>query len=201
LKPGGIQIVDVATRQVVRQIPRQGIAQQLVWSPDGQWFAGTANGLGPYWNIGRLDAQGGELKAVSETERYNCTPDWAPDARHIVYARGIIPEAGGRAELWLATLDGAARQTLYAEEGRHIYGGCLSPDGRYALFTRSEEDLGKVDNSRTTMAIIRRADAPMIGDASAGLRRRFPKATTGPRLDLGAGWEPHWTAGETSVLK
>jgi Tol biopolymer transport system component len=201
LKPGGIQIVDVATRQVVRQIPRQGIVQQLVWSPDGQAFVGTANGLGPFWNIGRLDAKSGEIRPVSETERYNCTPDWAPDSRHIVYARGIVPEVRGRAELWVASLDGTERQTLYAEEGRHIYGGCISPDGRYALFTRSVEDLGKVDNSRTTMAIIRRADTPMIGDESAGLRQRFPNATSGPRLDLGAGWEPHWTMGEMPVSK
>src|SRR5437867_9823404 len=54
LKPKGIQIIDVASRQVVRTLARQGIVQQLVWSPDGRAFVGTANGLGPYWNIGRL---------------------------------------------------------------------------------------------------------------------------------------------------
>ena len=95
--------------------------------------------------------------------------------------------------MWEASLEDAPRQTLYAEEGRHIYGACVSPDTRYLLFTRSVEDLGKVDNSRTTMAIIRRSDTPMIGDDSAGLRQRFPTASTGPRLDLGWGWEPHWT--------
>jgi len=189
----GIQVVDVATRKLVRQLPRQGIVSQLVWSPDGQWFVGTANGLGPFWNIGRLNPQTGELKAVSETERYNCTPDWLPDAQHVVYARGIIPEQGGRAELWITTADGKERQTLYAEAGRHIYGACASPDAKYVLFTRSVEDLGKVDNSRTTMAIIRWSDTPMIGDSSEALRQRLPDAKTGPRLDLGQGWEPHWT--------
>ena len=59
---------------------------------------------------------------------------------------------------------------LYAEAGRHIYGGAASPDGRYLLFTRSVEDLGKVDHAKTTMAIIRYADTPMLGDDDAAFR-------------------------------
>src|SRR5207248_3998718 len=65
LKPKGIQIIDVASRQVVRTLARQGIVQQLVWSPDGKAFIGTANGLGPYWNIGRLVDGADKINAVS----------------------------------------------------------------------------------------------------------------------------------------
>jgi Tol biopolymer transport system component len=198
LSPQGIQVVDVQTRQIVRQWPRKGLVQQLVWSPDGKWFAGTANGLGPFWNIGRLAPETGVLEAVSETERYNCTPDWLPDSQRILYSRGIIPPASGRAELWVAGGPEHERRPLYVEEGRHIYGGCASPDSRYLLFTRSEEDLGKVDNSRTTMALIRWQDTPMIGDSSRALRQRLPQAKSGPRLDLGPGWEPHWTYAEVT---
>jgi Tol biopolymer transport system component len=157
---------------------------------------GTANGLGPFWNIGCLDAASCELKAISETERYNCTPDWCADSERVVYARGIIPNAPGRAELWVADADGTTRHALDVEEGRHIDGACASPDGKYALFTRSVEDLGKVDQTGTTMAIIRWADTPMIGDKSEALQTRFPNAHHGPRLDLGQGWEPHWTYAE-----
>lgn len=108
-----------------------------------------------------------------------------PDARRVVYARGIIPNIGGRAELWSATPDGKERRKLYAEADRHIYGACASPDGRYVLFTRSEEDLGRVDQRKTTMSIIRLADAPLTGTA-----------TMTNRLDLGPGWEPHWMRSE-----
>jgi hypothetical protein len=59
--------------------------------------------------------------------------------------------------------------------------------------------LGKVDNSRTTIAVMRWSDAPMIGGNDEALRNRFPGAKTGPRLDLGPGWEPHWTM--TEVLQ
>jgi Tol biopolymer transport system component len=193
LAPTGVQIIDAASRQISRQLSRRGLVSQLVWSPDGQWLVGTANGLGPFWSIARLRLETDELNAVSEIDRYNCTPDWMPDSRSIIYARGIVPESGGRAELWMATGDGKEKRMLYAEAERHIYGACSAPDAGYFLFTRSVEDLGKVDQSQTTMAIIRRADTPMVGDPSEALRKRYPNAHSGPRLDLGPGWEPHWT--------
>jgi Tol biopolymer transport system component len=192
LAPQGIQIIDVATRRVVRRLPRKGLVSQLVWSPDGRQFIGTANGLGPFWTIGCLDAGTGTIRAISETGRYNCTPDWVAYSRRVVYARGIIPEKPGRAELWVATLDGQPPQPLYAEESHHIYGACASPDFKYLLFTRSVADLTKVEQEDTQMAIIRWADTPMRGDDGESLRQRFPGAKTGPRLDLGPGWETTW---------
>jgi Tol biopolymer transport system component len=183
LTPKSIRIVDVKTRGIFRELPRRGIVSQLAWSPDGRRLAGTANGLGPFWNIGCLDLATGEIRAVSETERYNCTPDWTPDGRGIVYARGIVPEQPGHAELWVAGTDDGGRRRLYAESGRHLYGACASPDGHYLLFTRSREDLGQVPEIE--MAVIR---WPETFGADA--------VTAAVRLDLGPGWEPHWTAEE-----
>lgn len=180
LTPRGIQIVTLAARTPVRQLPRRGMVSQLVWSPDGQWFTGTANGLGPFWNIGLLDAGSGAIRPLSETDRYNCTSDWRPNSRQVIYARGIIPQKPGRAELWVASIDGSERRVIHAESGRHIYGACASPDGRYVLFTRSVEDLGKV--AGTEMAIVR-WPAPGTTPSAAPVR-----------LDLGSGWEPHWSA-------
>ena len=179
LGPTSIRIVDLASRKVVREIPQRGIVQQLVWSPDGKRLVGTANGLGQFWNIGVLEVSTGELRAVSETDRYNCTGDWR-GAEWVVYARGIVPETGGFAELWEARADGKERRRIYAEAGRHIYGACASPDGKYLLFTRSVEDLGKVTS--TEMAIIRHSAL------AAGTEAARPA-----RVDLGPGWEPDWT--------
>src|SRR5262245_57343119 len=107
-----------------------------------------------------------------------------------------IPCTLDYAQLWMANGDGTGRSLIYAETGRHIYGGMVSPDGRYVLFTKSQQDLGQVDNSLTTMALMRLKDAPAIGGTSPGLRKLQPDAKDGPVLDLSYGWEPHWTYAE-----
>jgi Tol biopolymer transport system component len=197
----GIVMVDVGTLTITRTLPRHGIVQQLGWSDDGRYLVGTANGLGQYWNIGVLDIAAGKFNAVSETERYNCTPDWVRGSCRIVYARGIVPNDNGRAELWLATSDGKDKHMLYAESDRHIYGGATSPDGKYLLFTRSEEDLGKVDHTKTTIAIIRTTDSPMLANPDSAASKRHPDAKPALRFDLGPGWEPCWTTTKCASVK
>jgi len=64
------------------------------------------------------------------------------------------------------------------------------------VFTRSVEDLGAVGKSQTTMAVLLWADTPMLGDENPALRRRYPNAKPARWLDLGPGWEPHWTYSE-----
>jgi len=191
----GIQIVDVATRTVVRKLDRKGVVEQLFWSPDGKAFTGTANGLGEHWAIGKIDAVTGDIARVSDGDCFNCTSDWFPDSRHIVYSKGH-PKTEGFAQLWKADVEGTTRSMLYGELGRHIYGGCISPDGQYALFTRSQEDLGVVENSKTTIGLLRLKDTPIIGGKSEVLWSQYPKAKAGPVLDLSSGWEPHWTLSE-----
>lgn len=63
------------------------------------------------------------------------------------------------------------------------------------------KDLGAVGKSQTTMAVVRWADTPMLGDESEALRKQFPNAKPGPRLDLGPGWEPHWTYSEAPTTR
>ncbi|HQI27470.1 MAG TPA: hypothetical protein PLT20_05235, partial [Sedimentisphaerales bacterium] len=78
------------------------------------------------------------------------------------------------------------------EDQQHLYGGCVSPDGNYVLFTKSEVDLGKVDNSRTRMTIIRLKDTPMVASREPSLQKELNGARSGPALDLSWGWEPDW---------
>jgi WD40 repeat protein len=192
LYKNGIQIVDVSTKKIVRALDRKGIFEQLFSSPDGKWLCGTANGLGEHWTIARMDSTSGELNPVSDGSCYNCTPDWFPDSTRIIFSKGI-PCTLDYAQLWMANGNGSGRRLIYAESGRHIYGGMVSPDARYVLFTKSQKDLGKVDNSLTTMALMRLKDAPMIGGGSPELRKLHPGTKEGPVLDLSFGWEPHWT--------
>ena len=51
----GITIVDVASRQVVRKLPRLGFFQQMTWSPDGRWLSGVSNSFGASWSVALIE--------------------------------------------------------------------------------------------------------------------------------------------------
>ena len=52
----GIQIVDVASRKTMCQLPRKGIVEQLVVVADASGSLDRQTGWDRYWNIARLDA-------------------------------------------------------------------------------------------------------------------------------------------------
>ena len=64
--------------------------------------------------------------------------------------------------------EGKEHSLLYGEDGRHIYGGAVSPDGRYLLFTRSLTD-GNEDTA--VLSLMRFSDAPIIAAESKALRK------------------------------
>ena len=202
----GVEFRDLESKRVLRTLDRKGIFQQLFWSPDGHWLTATANAYGESWTIVRMNAATGDTNAASKFQ--NCTPDWFPDSQRVIYSSrptqqgddgGLLAKAAGRkpgygwTQLWMADADGKQNSMLYGEAGRHIYGGAVSPDGKYVVFTRSLTD-GNEDTAE--IGLIRLSDAPVVAGDSRALRQRHPKAKDGPVLALGPGWEPHWTRTE-----
>lgn len=210
LTKAGIEIWDLASRKIVRKMDRKGIYQQLFWSPDGRWLTGPANTYGESWTVVRMNVATGEVNPVSKYQ--NCTADWFPDSKRLIYSSrpanqgddGGLSQASGQkpqygwTQLWMANGDGTARQLIYGEDGRHIYGGDISPDSKYVLFTTSSKDGGMVD---AFMHVMRLRDAPSIAGKSPALRRLHPHTKDGPVLPLTLGWEPHWTYGHIKGLK
>lgn len=203
----GIEIWDLATKTIVRKMDRKGIYQQFFWSPDGQWFTGPANSYGENWTVVRLNASTGEINPVSKFQ--NCTPDWFPDSKRLIYSSrpakqeevdgGKLAQAVGQkvgygwTQLWMADGDGSNRSLVYGEDGRHIYGGAILPDGKYVLFTRGLVDGIGRDQNGGILGLMRLRDAPTIGGQSPALRKLYPNTKDGPMLILPEGWEPHWT--------
>ena len=199
----GILIVDVATRQVVRKLPRLGFFQQMTWSPDGRWLSGVSNSFGASWGVAVILMATGEEHAVSGADC--CTPDWFPDSSRLVYSNrpsGRSENQGtGWTQLWMADTDGRNPRLVYGEDGRHIYGGQFSPDGKYVVFTENMQEIGDPRHAGAPMGLLRLADAPIIGGESRELRALYPGAKRGPVLTLPTGWEPCWTRAEVFSLK
>lgn len=191
----GITFFDAATGKAVRTLPRNGFFQQLTWSPDGKWLSGVSNAFGTGWSVARMNASTGEANAVSKTDC--CTPDWFPDSTKMIFSSrppGQKTNGGqGWTQLWMADADGQNRRLLFAEDGRHIYGGQVSPDGKYALFTGNPQEDGDPEHSGAPMGLMRVADGPIIGGESKDVRALHPGAKNGPILPLPTGWEPCWT--------
>jgi Tol biopolymer transport system component len=195
----GVTFADSTTGKVSRTLKRQGFFQQLTWSLDGKWLCGVSNAFGTGWSVARMDAGTGATNAVSTMD--NCTPDWFPDGKHMIFsnrhASDVALGKSGWTQLWMAAPDGSDARLIYAEDGRHIYGGHVSPDGKYVIFTGNPQEDGDPQHGGAPMALMRLAVAPIIGGNSAVLRKLHPNAKTGPVLTLPTGWEPCWTASET----
>jgi Tol biopolymer transport system component len=198
----GISFVDPTTGQPRRTFPRKGFFQQLTWSPNGKWLVGVANSFGTGWSIARMNAESGEVSAVNTVDC--CTPDWFPNGHSVIFSwrppgqksnRGV-----GWTQLWRADSDGKNRELVYGEDGRHIYGGHISPDGKYALFTGNPEEDGDPQHAGAPMGLVRLSDTPIIGGPSPELRARHPNARSGPVLVLPNGWEPCWTFSEIPAV-
>lgn len=178
LSPKGVTIVELATKKVVSTLERKGFFQQTTWSPDGKWLAGVANNFDTGWSVARMELATGAVNAVSKVDC--CTPDWFPDSRMMIFSR----RPGEWTQLWMADAEGKQRTAVYSEDGRHCYGGCVSPDGKYVLFTGNKEEDGDASNGGAPMGLMRLRDAPIVKHAS--------KPASGPVLVLPTGWEPHW---------
>jgi hypothetical protein len=208
-REGVIRIHDLASGKVVKQMSRQGIFQQLFWSPDGKRLCGTANVAGRQWNVVSIEIETQKLTLLSRA--YNCTPDWFQnDSMRVIHSNrtpGMTPRLGPEANrygftiLMQATADGKSRTLVYGRLWKHVYFGCTSPDGTYAIFADDPNDGLLVGE----MHLVRLADTPIVAPKPPfpELKQRYPNAKDGPVLDLrlpgGAplrGFEPHWTYAE-----
>lgn len=117
---------------------------------------------------------------------------WGPDSKKLacLSIKGI----------WL--IDLSTKKTVKELSRKGIVQQLVwSPDGKYVLFTQSQQDLGEVDNSQTTMVIIRSQDAPVIIGRNEALRKAYPITNDGPVLHISCGWEPHWTYAAIDIKK
>ncbi len=176
----GIFFVDVATGKELRRLHRKGFFQQLTWSPDGKWLCGVANSFGASWSIARMNATNGEAAALHKIDC--CTPDWFPDSQQVIFSwrpPGQKSNPGyGWTQLWRTDVEGKSPQLVYGEDGRHVYGGHVSPDGKYALFTGNMEEDGDPGHAGAPMGLLRCVTRP----SSVGRVKSCGRCTRRPSM-------------------
>jgi WD40 repeat protein len=203
-KDQAIRIFDCDSKALLKEMPAQGIFQQLFWSPDGKRLVGTANVTGRKWNVVGINIATGKMTLL--TRALNCTPDWfQSDAERVIYSNrnpALFPgqyDNYGLTMLMWASADGKTRRLIYGNAGKHCYFACVSPDDKYVIFSDDVHD-GIVAGD---MHVIRMADTPIIPEGIKKIRLLHPGWKDGPVLDLNLksgiplrGFEPHWTYAE-----
>ncbi|MAF10285.1 hypothetical protein CMK11_07530 [Candidatus Poribacteria bacterium] len=103
------------------------------WSPDGSEIAFVTT-RGSLSEIFAVDPGGGQARQITRDDAWSRMPRWSPDARRLVYARGLDGETPGL-DLYSAAADGEGIRRL-TEHADSDAGPAWSPDGANIVFSR-----------------------------------------------------------------
>ena len=191
----GVFFYDLQLGKTTRRLPRHGFFQQLVWSPDGNWLTGVSNTFGSSWGVGRMHVESGKINGIGCANC--CTPDWFPDSQSIIYSYRPVEQTTnsgyGWTQLWRSDAEGRQKRLVYGEEGRHIYGGCVSPDAKYVLFTGNAAGRWRSRECGCSHGIGSPGQYAHDRWCQPVASRTAPGWQDGPVLTLPPGWEPDWT--------
>jgi len=188
-KRSHVWIIDVAT----------GVARQITngddwndtdpqWSPDGRKIAFVSDRTGKEFDEGRnkdiwvIDAEGGPLVKISQSDEPDSSPRWSPDGKTIAFLSP--PSRRAHPKIWLASSQGGAAPrlavdgldliptglrwatdglALYFESGikgaTHLFRGDLQTR-RVAQVTKGERTIRLVDVNDKTRRVAYAANDP-----------------------------------------
>ena len=107
---------------------------RLVWSPDGQQIVFEAEPRRGDHRIYIINADGSNLRRITEGEAPDSVPAWSPDGEWIAFVR--------RTDLWLVRPDGADAHMLLATGNLPTRGVVWSPDSQRIAFLRAATEAG-----------------------------------------------------------
>ena len=104
-----------------------------VWSPDGGRIAFGSNRNGVY-DIFLKSAHGSSADEVLLASGYNkFVMDWSRDGRFLLYGEDERPNRKER--LWVLSMPGDPKPSLYLDDDVGLRDGRFSPDGRWVAYT------------------------------------------------------------------
>jgi Tol biopolymer transport system component/DNA-binding winged helix-turn-helix (wHTH) protein len=128
-----VWVASAATSEDARQITSSGGHYEgLSWTPDGQLlFASDANN---FWDIWRMQADGGDQRSLTTNAYDNIRPSMSPDGCYIFFTSN----RSGAYEIWRIDADGGNPKQM-TFDGRNFAPQCL-PDRKWVVFTSSDGD-------------------------------------------------------------
>ncbi|MBN1343698.1 MAG: PD40 domain-containing protein [Phycisphaerae bacterium] len=162
----GMVFCDLATGKHASHVNEQ--LERILctsWSPDRKWFVCTASGvMGHGFAIVAFQADGVRNVGLlaSSQGAWQCRPDFAPDGKHIAYAkaRGTGPK-DKIFSIETASVDLNApepklsdrREVVTAGWPIELYHADWSPDGKYIVYSRGPREMNRMKPQRAIIAI------------------------------------------------
>lgn len=100
------------------------------WSPDGTKIAFQSDRNSEYYQIYTMNADGTNLKQLTQGNYVNKKPNWSPDGSKLIF----ISERDGNEEVYMMNPDGTDQTNLTNHSGKDEY-PFWHPNGKEILFT------------------------------------------------------------------
>ena len=106
-----------------------GDSTRPAWSPDGSKIAYSSNSGGRDWNVLVMDADGSNIKRITDRDSEDFRPEWSPDGSKIAYST----YSNGSWHISVVDADGS-NNTRVTDTRTNVYVSAWSPDGSKIAF-------------------------------------------------------------------
>jgi Tol biopolymer transport system component len=159
------------TEVVFRPLGERSTARRPQFSPDGSRVVFTMSAPGGQ-QIASVDAEGGDLRPLTESAGINAAPTFSPDGKQIAFASS----RGGDLDIYTMQSDGSEVRRIVEHPGLDMH-PVWSPDGTRVAFTTNRDGNYEV------------YVAPVAGETSSAQVAPL-RITKNPERDDFAAWEP-----------
>jgi Tol biopolymer transport system component len=117
----------------VRVLNTRRVAECAEWSPDGSRIMFCSH-WGAGWDVGVMDADGGNLRRLTDATGNDYPGAWSPDGRRIAFSS----ERDGQGEVWVMDADGNGQRRLTGDPATYDAPNSWLPDGRIVVASSRE---------------------------------------------------------------
>jgi len=138
-----IWLYDVLRGVKSRLTSGPGSARGPCWSPDGKHIIFSSDRKGHYDLYEKAVDGSGNEELVFESEIAKYCQSWVPDGKFLIFMT-VSNDSSTNTDMWTLPLFGDRKPVPYLQTEFHEYGGRVSPDGKWLVYSSDESGKSEV---------------------------------------------------------